>query len=119
MGRKNSQVRRANAQGRLARRQKGEGRINKQADQRRIRVEEMVLPDGQCEFQSKRPKARFATEARAAKALAQAQRQRARIGSGHVEKRYYACPEGGCGGYHLTSRETFDVKPWQDKGGNS
>lgn len=47
------------------------------------------------------------TEADANKALAQAQADRARRGSQHVEKRAYACPPGGCGGYHLTSRETF------------
>lgn len=72
-------------------------------------VEEMVLPDGQCTFMTPRkPKARFATEEKAAKALRQAQRLRAAQGSVHVEKRFYACPEGGCGGFHLTSREQFD-----------
>ncbi len=65
------------------------------------------MPDGQCSFQGK-PKARFATKEKAAAALKQAQQQRARVGSTHVEKRYFACPEGGCGGFHLTSRESFD-----------
>lgn len=79
--------------------------------QPRIPVEDLVMPDGQCGFQSKRrPKARFATEEKAAKALLQAQQQRARVGSGHVEKRYYACPEGGCGGFHLTSRTEYEEK---------
>lgn len=67
----------------------------------------LVVPDGQCNFKSKRPKARFATETKAKKALEQAQRKREAIGSGNIEKRYYACPKGGCGGYHLTSREEY------------
>lgn len=106
MARKNSKVRRANDKGRLARRQRGEtNRPTVPAP--RVPIEDMVLPDGQCSFQG-RPKARFATKEKAAAALKQAQRMRARTGSGHVEKRYYACPEGGCGGFHLTSREAFD-----------
>lgn len=71
-----------------------------------IPIEALVMPDGKCSFQG-RPKARFATKEKAQKALRQAQMKRARVGSGHVEKRYYACPDGGCGGYHLTSREEY------------
>ena len=108
MSRKNNNVRRRNAKGRLDRRERGSGR-RPVPQQPRVRVEEMILPDGQCMFQSpRRPKARFDTEQKAAAALRQAQRQRARTGSGHVEKRYYRCPQGGCGGFHLTSRDAFD-----------
>lgn len=116
MGRKNNAVRRANGRGRLNRRKKGESRIPTPAPQSRMKVEDIVLPDGQCRFQTpRRPKARFATKEKAAKALAQAQAIRARTGSAHVEKRYYKCPEGGCGGYHLTSREQFDEKIWKTR----
>lgn len=108
MGRKNRNASRV----RLARRVKGESRPPKIVVAR-VQVEDLVLPDGQCRFQGKRPKARFATAAKAKKALEQAKRQRAATGSGHVEKRYYACPEGGCGGYHLTSRETYDEEAWK------
>ena len=69
----------------------------------------MVLPDGRCNFMNPaRPKARFATKEKADKALVQAQKKRQFSGSGHVEKRVYRCPEGGCEGWHLTSREVFD-----------
>lgn len=113
MGRKNSSARRKNR--RLDRRPKGERR-DKRVEIPRVRVDDLVLPDGQCRFQSpRRPKASFATEAKAAKALAQAQAQRRRMGSAHVEKRYYPCPEGGCGGFHLTSREAFDEKIWRER----
>lgn len=109
MGRKNSNVRRSNDKGRLARRQRGELHIHPSKQMPRIHLEDLVLPDGQCRFMNpRRPKARFATKAKAEKALIQAQQQRARTGSLHVEKRAYPCPEGGCGGWHLTSRESFD-----------
>lgn len=114
MSRKNGAVRRKNQ--RLNRRAKGEGRQPKALEIPRIQVEDLVLPDGQCKFQSpRRPKARFATKAKAAKALEQAIQQRRRTGSLHVEKRYYKCPEGGCGGYHLTSRSEFDEKIWRER----
>lgn len=117
MGRKNSKVRRSNDKGRLARRQRGERNAPApRYEQPRLRVEDLVLPDGQCRFQTpRRPKARFATEEKARKALAQAQQQRARTGSTYVEKRYYKCPEGGCGGWHLSSRESFDEKVWKQR----
>jgi hypothetical protein len=107
MGRKNDRVRRSNARGRLDR---GSDipRI-KVPQQPRIQVQDLILPDGKCGLMNpRRPKARFATESKAAAALKQAQQQRARVGSTHVEKRYYECPEGGCGGWHLSSREEFD-----------
>lgn len=108
MGRKNSNVRRKNIKGRLDRRDQGKA-IRAVKQQPRVQLEDLVLPDGLCSFQTKRkPKARFATEEKAQKALIQAQQQRARVGSTHVEKRYYPCPEGGCGGYHLSSREEYD-----------
>ena len=115
MPRKNDRVRRSNARGRLNRRVKGEPRIpQKNHDIPRIDVSEMVMPDGSCTFQSPRkPKARFATKEKAAAALKQAQQQRARLGQTHVEKRFYRCPEGGCGGFHLTSREAFDMDIWK------
>lgn len=114
MGRKNGNVRQSNTRGRY--RQPDFPMPKMQTQQPRVRVEDLVMPDGQCRFQTPRkPKARFATEEKAAKALAQAQRQRARMGSTHVEKRYYPCPEGGCGGYHLSSREEFDEKIWRQR----
>lgn len=67
------------------------------------------MPDGRCDFMNPRkPKARFSSEDKAKKALEQARKRRAQMGSGHIEKRYYKCPEGGCGGWHLSSREAFD-----------
>lgn len=109
MARKNNNVRRSNTKGRLPRRQRGERPAKISVPTPRNPVEDMIIPDGQCTFMNPRkPKARFATPEKAAKALRQAQRLRARTGSKHVEKRYYRCPEGGCGGYHLTSREQFD-----------
>lgn len=108
MARKNSKVRNNNSKGRMARGERGQRRPHhKFPDQPRVPVEEMIMPDGQCSFQGK-PKARFGTKEKAAAALKQAQQQRRRTGSHHVEKRYFACPEGGCGGFHLTSREQFD-----------
>jgi hypothetical protein len=109
MGRKNDNVRRKNVKGRMDRRERGASPFQPVKQQPRVPLEELVLPDGMCMFQTKRrPKARFATEEKAQKALRQAQQQRARTGSAHVEKRYYQCPEGGCGGFHLTSREAYD-----------
>lgn len=113
MSRKNGNVRRSNDRGRLARR--NAELAPKVKEQPRIRIEDLVLPDGQCKHFTKRPKARFATKHKADKALAQAQQQRARIGSGHVEKRVYQCPKGGCDGWHLTSREAFDESTWQQR----
>ena len=112
MGRKNSKVRRANDRGRLSRRGRDESR-QVRVPNSRIDIEKMVLPEGKCFFQSRRGKAIFRTEEKAATALRQAQAQRRFSGSGHVEKRYYRCPEGGCGGYHLTSREAFDENAWK------
>ena len=109
MGRKNNNVRRKNTKGRMDRRERGQVPLRPVKQQPRVQIEDLVLPDGQCRFQTKRrPKARFATEEKAQKALVQAQQQRARVGSAHVEKRFYPCPEGGCGGYHLTSRDEYD-----------
>lgn len=113
MARKNSRVRRSNDRGRLARRQPGDPGVPKAPQQARIRVEDIVMPEGQCRFGTAKPKARFGTRAGADKALAQAQQQRARIGSTHVEKRVYHCPDGGCEGWHLTSREAFDESAWK------
>lgn len=111
MGRKNGNAKRP----RLNRRERGESRPTMTGNSTyRVSLTALVLPDGTCRFQGK-PKAMFSTEAKAAKALRQAQKQRERTGSGHVEKRYYACPEGGCGGFHLTSRETFDEKAWRER----
>lgn len=107
MGRKNSRANRT----RLQRRQRGEKPL-KVSGLPAIQIEDLIIPDGVCNFQG-RKKARFATEERAATALRQAQHNRARRGSGHVEKRYYPCPEGGCGGFHLTSRETYDADAWK------
>lgn len=105
MGRKNSRVKRANDRGRRAR--QAEALMPKVRENARVRPEDLVLPDGKCYSTSRRGKARFDTKEKADKALRQAQRQRARMGSGHVEKRVYPCPDGGCGGFHLSSRETY------------
>lgn len=114
MGRKNNAARRRNVKGRMDRRERGESRPKVALQIPRVELEDLVLPDGQCFFpRRQKPKARFATQEKAAKALKQAQQQRARNGSTHVEKRFYACPEGGCGGYHLSSREEFDEGAWK------
>ena len=67
------------------------------------------MPKGKCYFRSRYGKLIF-TEAEAGKALRQAQANRERHGSGHREERTYACPEGGCGGWHLTSRKTYEER---------
>lgn len=112
MGRKNSAVTKKNA--RRDRRQKGVGRAPKPVIPR-VQLEDLVLPDGQCRFQTRKPKAKFDTKEKAEKALKQAQKQRERTGSTHVEKRVYRCPEGGCEGWHLTSRAAFDEKVWRQR----
>jgi len=114
MGRSNKAARQRNARGRLDRREKGASRSLGNRSIQRLDVSDMVIPDGTCLRNPARPRAMFRTEASAKVALEQAQRMRARMGSGHVEKRYYACPEDrGCGGYHLTSRETYDENAWR------
>lgn len=72
----------------------------------RVRTTDMVIPDGKCPGRVGKP--RFADEEKALKALAQAQANRARVGSPWVEKRVYECPVTGCNGWHLSSREEFD-----------
>lgn len=119
MGRKNKNVRRSKDRKRYARRATEQGLGPPVSSGPRERLERLVMPDGQCTSFGRRPKARFATEAKAAEALRQAQKKRANVASGHVEKRYYPCPEGGCGGYHLTSRETFDETTWQSRRRNA
>jgi hypothetical protein len=69
-------------------------------------VETLVVPHGKCFYRSRKGKMIF-TQNEAEKALRQAQADRVRRGSAYVEKRVYECPEGGCGGWHLTSRETW------------
>lgn len=109
MPRKNKNVRRSKDRGRRALQAARERGIQTRPDSQ-VNVEKMVLPEGKCFFQSRRGKAIFRTEGRAAQALRQAQAQRRFSGTGHVEKRYYRCPEGGCGGYHLTSREEYEER---------
>lgn len=112
MGRSNNSARQRNAKGRLNRREKGASRLPAAGVRSvpRANAEDLVIPDGSCLRNPRKPKAKFNTETKAATALRQAQAQRTRMGTGHVEKRYYLCPEseGGCGGYHLTSREEYD-----------
>lgn len=111
MGRSNRAARQRNAKGRLNRRVKGEARGDRQVRTiPRVAADELIIPDGHCTRNPMRTKARFDTEDKAAAALRQAQQMRKRSGSGHMERRYYLCEEseGGCGGYHLTSRETYD-----------
>jgi len=69
----------------------------------------LVVPKGKCYFHNRHGKLIF-TEAEATKALRQAQAARERRGSGHREERTYQCPEGGCGGWHLTSRKTYEER---------
>lgn len=98
-------------------------------------VEQLVIPDGRCFLNPRKPKAYYDTEAKAARALRQAQRKRAKTGSAHVEKRYYRCtyylvdginfrftvreqavkaakgaPIEKVTHFHLTSRETYTPK---------
>lgn len=71
-------------------------------------ITQMVVPKGRCHFRTRNPKGKLIfTEAEAERALKQAQASRARRGSAYAEERTYACPEGGCGGWHLTSRSTY------------
>lgn len=109
MGRSNQAARQRNK--RLNRRHKGESRLTTSTRTiPRVEAESLIIPDGSCLRNARKPKAKFNTREKAAAALKQAQRMRTRQGSGHVEKRFYLCEpnEGGCGGYHLTSRETYD-----------
>jgi len=113
MGRKNSNAGRRKQRGRYPQEKLP---AVKAREVPRIPIEEMVLPDGQCRFQTpRRPKARFATQGKAERALRQAQQQRIRTGSAYMEKRVYPCPEGGCGGWHLSSREEFDERVWKQR----
>lgn len=117
MGRKNSKVRRANDRGRLQRGAREKSILAPPVvGIPRVKVEDMVLPDSYCSFQGKR-KASFSTKDKAAVALKQARQQRARTGATEerTEKRFYPCPEGGCGGYHLTARSEFDEKLWRQR----
>lgn len=70
-------------------------------------VETLVVPKGKCYFRSRNGKLIFATEIDAQKALRQARHKRRLQGTAHQEERFYPCPEGGCGGYHLTSRTHY------------
>jgi hypothetical protein len=73
-------------------------------------LDKMVLPKGRCFYRSRSGKLIFVTEKDAQTALRHAQQKRKTQPNGHVESRYYECPEGGCGGFHLTSRETFEER---------
>lgn len=110
MGRSNKAARQRNS--RLNRRERGASRPPSVRDTLipRVDVSQLVMPDGRCTRNPRRPKDIFLTEEKARRALVQAQQTRARMGSGHMEKRYYRCEasEGGCGGHHLTSRDEYD-----------
>ena len=95
---------------RLDRRPKGERRQQSTQRPPRVDLTDLVMPDGRCMRNPRRPKDIFYSVEKAQKALEQAQRTRIRMGSGHMEKRFYLCKEseGGCGGHHLTSRESYD-----------
>lgn len=73
-------------------------------------VERLIVPTGKCFFRSRRGKLIFPDEAAARKALQQAKAARQRAGSPYAERRVYACPTGGCDGWHLTSRETYQER---------
>lgn len=95
---------------RLDRRPPGERRVIPKGVPPRTDLADLVMPDGRCMRNPRRPKDIFYSVEKAQKALEQAQRARIRMGSGHMEKRFYLCKEseGGCGGHHLTSRESYD-----------
>ena len=73
-------------------------------------VEKTIIPHGRCHL--RHHKLRF-YQHEVEKALRQAQALRKSRGQeAHMEKRAYHCPtaKGGCGDWHLTSRET-----WEDR----
>lgn len=72
----------------------------------RVPIEQMVVPVGKCYFRSRHGKLRF-TEAEIEKVLRQVRLDRESKGIAHAEQRYYPCPEGGCGDFHLTSRTEY------------
>lgn len=102
MGRRNKNV----GSRKTRREYRGSGVRNPDLNIPRLPVERSVIPDGRCT--GRRPKARFATKEKAQAALRQAQLNRSRIGSPWVEKRVYECPLPDCGGWHLSSRDSFD-----------
>ena len=115
MGRKNSRVRRSNDRGRRNRKKLEELGVAR-GQRTTIPLEDIVMPDGRCNFVAKRkPKVRFSDEDKARRALAQAQQKRLDTGSSHTEKSVFRCPPGGCGGWHLSSREEFDEELWQGR----
>lgn len=71
-------------------------------------VETLVVPNGRCFRNSRKGKLRFTKDV-VEKALRQAQASRKARGTTYAENRYYEClvAEGGCGDFHLTSRETY------------
>lgn len=101
MGRKNQAVARKNR--RLDRRIPGQPRLSTPVSPRRPALEDLVIPQGKC-HQSRKGKYIF-TETEAQRALEQA--RLARREGQRTEERYYACPTGGCGGFHLTSRAEY------------
>lgn len=75
----------------------------KQVQHPRVRTT-VVKPVGRCPLPHR--KYQFATEEIAAEALEQARIYKVANGNtGHLEQRYYLCPE--CGLYHLTSRKVW------------
>ena len=73
-------------------------------------LSKLVLPTGKCYFRSRHGKLIFKTAQQAQSALNQAASKRRYQANGHVEKRFYPCPEGGCGGFHLTSRDEYEER---------
>lgn len=110
MGRSNKAVVRKNNSMRRRRPRGDEDYVIPKFDKtvQRVELRDLVIPDGKCYRNPRRPKDVFIQKANAEKALEQAQRQRRRMGSAYVEKRFYECNFGGVAHYHLTSRETFD-----------
>lgn len=73
-------------------------------------VEQMIMPHGRCHL--RHGKLRFHQhEVSAALRQAQALR-RSRGQEAHMEKRFYECEKdkGGCGSWHLTSRESWEAR---------
>jgi hypothetical protein len=102
MPRKNSTMRNRQA----PRRERGVPAPRRVPHMAPVPIEKIVVPKGRCFFRSRHGKLRFSAD-EVAKALKQAQHNRKLKGSTHSEARYYECPPGGCGDYHLTSRESY------------
>jgi hypothetical protein len=76
-----------------------------------VPIESLIVPRGKCYRNSRKGKLRFSKD-EAPEALRQAKAKRQRAGSAYCEERAYECKtsEGGCGDWHLTSRQEYNPK---------